>query len=75
MNAWFLRIGAVLLLLAALTRCGATEEGFAAVHQVVSDPLILHLAGPYYLAKERNGDLLLIELDANNEVVAVSTLW
>lgn len=75
MNRWLLRLGAVLLLLAALTRCGATEEGYAAVHQVVSDPLILHLAGPYYLAKERNGDLLLIELNADNEVVAVSTLW
>lgn len=75
MNIWLLRIGAIVLLLASLTRCGATEEGYAAVHQVISDPIIFHLWANYYLAKERNGDMLLIELDANNEVMGMKTLW
>lgn len=58
-----------------LTGCSPSPEAFVAVHQVASDPLIFSLGGPYYLTKERNGDFLLVKLDANNEVAEIKKLF
>ncbi len=66
----------VLVLLAFLLGgCTATPEGYAAVHQVVSDPLILYLGNAWYLAKERDGAFMLISVDSNNEVAEMIKLF
>ncbi len=45
MNRWLLGVLVVLLVMANLSRFGATAEGFAAIRQVVSDPIMFHLIG------------------------------
>lgn len=62
-------------LAAALASCSPSPEAFVAIHQVASDPLVFALGGPFYLTKERNGDFLLIKLDANNEVAEIRKLF
>ena len=64
--------GALTLVLAG---CSPSPEAFVAVHQVASDPLVFALGGPFYLTKERNGDFLLVKLDANNEVAEIKKLF
>jgi hypothetical protein len=63
------------VLIFSLSACGGSQEAYSAVHQVVSDPLILPLGGHYYLTKERNGDFYLVVLDDNNEVSQVKKLF
>ncbi|MGI9211407.1 MAG: hypothetical protein ACR2HF_02945 [Methylococcaceae bacterium] len=67
---------ALILITALLGGCGSpSPEGYAAVHQVVSDPLIVYLGNSWYLAKERDGGFLLISVDANNEVAEMMLLF
>ncbi|MBM3202648.1 hypothetical protein FJZ55_01885 [Candidatus Woesearchaeota archaeon] len=70
------KIRLVLILTAALFGgCTATPEGYAAVHQVVSDPLIVYLGNSWYLAKERDGAFMLVSVDSNNEVAEIINLY
>lgn len=63
------------ILTSLMIGCGTSEEAYTSVHQVVSDPLIFHLGGQYFLTKERNGDFFLVTLDENNEVAEVRKLF
>jgi hypothetical protein len=65
----------LLLIVPLLSGCTSTPEGYAAVHQVVSDPLIVYLGNSWYLAKERDGEFLLISVDSNNEVAEMIRLF
>ena len=65
----------IFLSVGLLTGCDSSPEGYAAVHQVVSDPVIVYLGNDYYLAKERDGAFLLIRIDENNEVAEMKTLF
>jgi hypothetical protein len=57
-----------------LAGCSPSQEAYMAVHQVVSDPIIFHLGGHYYLTKERDGDFFLVILDGNDEVAEIKKL-
>ncbi len=65
----------LIILATLLSGCDGTAEGYAAVHQVISDPLIVYLGNSYYLAKERDGAFLLIRLDSDNEVVEMKQIF
>lgn len=68
-------IFSIILTAVLLSACNSTPEGYAAVHQVISDPLILYLGNSYYLAKERDGEFLLIRIDQNNEVAEMKKIF
>lgn len=59
----------------ALAGCRQPEGGYGAVHQIVPDPIILHLGGAFYLAKDRDNNLFLVEADDFGEAAILKQLY
>ncbi|BBL70898.1 hypothetical protein [Methylogaea oryzae] len=68
----FLLAAVACLLLAG---CQQPDGAYAAVHQIVPDPVILHLGGALYLAKDRENNLFLIEADDFGEATIISRIY
>lgn len=70
-----LRFAAALLALMLAGCQPPPDGGYAAVHQIVPDPLIMHLNGALYLAKDRDDNLFLVEADDYGEATILEQVF
>ena len=62
------------IVLLALTGCSGSEEDYKAVYQVVPDAHVLYLGNHYFIAKDNDGGIFLVQADGYGEASYVKRL-
>jgi hypothetical protein len=58
-----------------LSGCSGSEEGYTAVYQVIPDAHILYLGNHYFLAKDNDGQVFIIQVDGFGEASYVRRIY